>query len=66
MRTVTCLPYVLVRWLGRDASGNSWEQLVCAEAIAAFVGHGLLHLLALQMQTAAAAAAPPPPIPLKG
>jgi hypothetical protein len=34
-------PYVLVRWAGRDASGDTWEPLDnltnCAEAIAAFV-----------------------------
>ena len=33
-------PYVLVRWAGRDASGDTWEPLDnltnCAEAIAAF------------------------------
>ncbi len=30
--------YVLVRWVGREASGDTWEPLdnTCAEAIAAF------------------------------
>ena len=64
-------PYVLVRWAGRDASGDTWEPLDnltnCAEAIAAFErATGLVLPRPAPPPPAAAAAAPPPPIPPAG
>jgi hypothetical protein len=61
-------PYVLVRWVGRDASGDTWEPLDnltnCAEAIAAFDRATCRSLpRPCHPSPAAAIAAPPPPIP---
>jgi hypothetical protein len=65
-------PYVLVRWAGRDASGDTWEPLDnltnCAEAIAAFerATGRILPRPGPAPPAAPAAAAPPPPIPPAG
>jgi hypothetical protein len=60
-------PYVLVRWNGRDASGDTWEPLDglpdCADAIAAFeqdTGHFL------PRPPPVPSGAPPQPIPPAG
>jgi hypothetical protein len=64
-------PHVLVRWAGRDASGDTWEPLDnltnCEEAIAAFeqaTGRRLPRRP--PPPPAAAPAAPPPPFPPAG
>jgi hypothetical protein len=64
-------PYVLVRWAGRDASGDTWEPLDnltnCEEAIVAFeraTGRSLPR--PPPPPPAAAASAPPSPIPPAG
>jgi hypothetical protein len=64
-------PYVLVRWAGSDASGDTWEPLDnltnCEEAIATFeraTGRSLPR--PPPPPPAAAPAAPPPPIPPAG
>ena len=62
-------PHVLVRWAGRDASGDTWEQLErlppCEAALIAFeqaTGRALPRPAPLLP----AAAAPPPPLPPTG
>ena len=72
MKELLCLkmrygrPYVLVRWAGRDASGDTWEPLDnltnCAEAIAAFE-RATGRVLPLPAPAAATAAPPPRPFP---
>ncbi len=64
-------PYVLVRWSGSDASGDTWEPLDnltnWEEAIAAFEkATGRSFPRPPPPPPAAAAAAPPPPIPPAG
>ena len=62
-------PYVLVRWAGHDASGDTWEPLDnltnCEEAVAAFE-RATGRSLPRRAPPPPAAAAAPPPIPPAG